>query len=164
MERNQALAADLVILAGQWHVYNSPPFLPSLIDVVEPLGARGIKVAVIGPPAQYTEKLPLLLARHAALYPRTFDGTKYLSEYPFETDRKMEQMIAAIPGTRFMSQLKLFCPARRCPVLAPDGVPVQWDTHHLTLEGSILVAEKLLKPLRDFVESPSSPVASSVPK
>jgi SGNH domain (fused to AT3 domains) len=51
--------------------------------------------------------------------------------------------LAAIDHAHYISLVDLLCPAGRCIVYASANVPMQFDTSHLTTEGSIFVARKL---------------------
>ena len=44
---------------------------------------------------------------------------------------------------KFISVMRAMCPKDDCPLTAPDGTPVHFDTAHLTEEGSHLFAKVL---------------------
>ncbi len=56
------------------------------------------------------------------------------------TDREFRALVAP---ENYVSLVDLLCPQRRCIVYAGKDIPLQFDTSHLTTEGSILVAQKL---------------------
>ncbi len=62
------------------------------------------------------------------------------SPYPPHVDLLFK---AAIDPEHYVSLVDLLCPEHRCIVYAAHDVPLQFDTSHLTTEGSVLVAKKL---------------------
>jgi SGNH domain (fused to AT3 domains) len=44
----------------------------------------------------------------------------------------------------YISVVDAICPAQRCPLTIDDGIPLAWDHAHLTAEGSVYVAAKLM--------------------
>ena len=53
--------------------------------------------------------------------------------------------IASKYGATYVSFYKLLCVSDRCITTAPDGSPLQFDTDHLTKQGSLLVVRKLIE-------------------
>ena len=60
--------------------------------------------------------------------------------YAEQIDRSFEKVVQ---GARYVSLHDLLCPGDKCRVYAGDGVPLQFDTSHLTPDGSIFVATLL---------------------
>lgn len=67
---------------------------------------------------------------------------KNQSSYPGTVDTLFKTLI---DPANYVSLVNLLCPANRCIVYASANVPLQFDTSHLTTEGSILIAKKLAK-------------------
>jgi hypothetical protein len=55
----------------------------------------------------------------------------------------MREDFARLPGVRFLSVYQVACPQDTCPALLDDAVPIVWDSHHLTAQGSLYVASRL---------------------
>ena len=53
--------------------------------------------------------------------------------------------IALKYGATYVSYYKLLCKSDRCLTTTPDGSPMQFDTDHLTKQGSLLVVQKLIE-------------------
>jgi hypothetical protein len=56
-------------------------------------------------------------------------------------------MQAALPDTEgfhYISVINAVCPKRQCALTTDGGVPLAWDHAHLTAEGSVYVAARLV--------------------
>jgi peptidoglycan/LPS O-acetylase OafA/YrhL len=137
---------DLVIMSADWLEYkrSSPEAMISDIRAtVSSLNAAGIRVALIGPSVQVKSRLPSMLAR-ARLRGVDARSEDVLLPDVFSFDAVMQ---AALPDTQsfhYVSVANAVCPARQCPLTMGDGVPLAFDHAHLTAEGSVYVAAKLV--------------------
>jgi hypothetical protein len=103
-----------------------------------------VQVSLLGPPIQYVDRLPYILSQYAMTGLERFDSRKFIDPKLFEFDAFMKRQFGAMAGVHYLSVLDTVCEQGKCPVLIDGSIPVQWDMHHLTAEGSVLVAEKLL--------------------
>ncbi len=67
------------------------------------------------------------------------------------------RVIAAKYGLAYVSILDRLCKNGNCPLATATGVPLQFDTLHLTVDGSRLVAEKIAAAILAAHDSSSSP-------
>ena len=139
---------DGLILAAAWREDN----LGALSRTLDWAAAHGIRVILIGPIVQYDDALPRLLAFSLEYHDPTHADhhRRDLSNL----DEEMRQ-IAERRGVKYISLYKALCERRTCEVFASPGVPLQFDYGHLTKDGSVLVAEHLLK-LRMLAENLTS--------
>jgi hypothetical protein len=129
---------DGLILAAHW-TEQDVEVLPRTLDWA---AASGIRVILIGPLALYDTALPRLLAfsvqEHNSAY----------ADYHRQDIRSMDEEIRQIAesrGIKYISLYKALCDRGTCVVFAAPGVPLQFDDAHLTRDGSVLVAERLLE-------------------
>jgi hypothetical protein len=152
MARSFAIEArpKVVILSAHWLNYAMDAgyahFRDQLRKTISFLEALGIKVVLLGPSIQYTEALPRLVARSALPgYPKlALDA--YLQPAIFTLDRAMKSDFDRA-NTAYISIVDSLCPDRVCPTLVRATVPLLWDEHHLTAEGSEFVVLKILPQL-----------------
>jgi hypothetical protein len=129
---------DGLILAGAWRERE----LEALSRTLDWATARGIRVILIGPMVQYDDALPRLLAFSVQNHNPTH--ADYHRKDLRNLDEEMRQ-IAESRGIKYVSLYKALCDQESCEVFAAPGVPLQFDYGHLTRDGSVLVAERLLK-------------------
>ncbi len=146
-ERNNAVHAyivehppSLVVLTGQWRSH-SKYYKPFLEQTIKTLVSEGIKVIVLGPPIKYNKPLPEILIKNI------FDGKatkskEYFDQKTILIDHEMRDGTIDMSGAKYISIIQLMCNGLDCPLTMND-VPLQWDAHHLTREGSELVGRKL---------------------
>ena len=125
---------ELVLLAGQWNTQD----VPGIALTLAWLNSRGISAVLVGPPPQYLVSLPQLLAVAEQ------DGNASLVE------QGRKEGIAALDATLetlarenhvpYISLYRLFC-TTRCATQTAAGVPLQFDTGHLTPEGSVFASQ-----------------------
>jgi hypothetical protein len=58
------------------------------------------------------------------------------------TDRLFRTQLAG-SGARYFSIYDALCPKSHCQVLDSDGMPLEFDTDHFTLNGSVYVAQRI---------------------
>ena len=127
---------DGVILSALWEPDDLAP-LTATIAYLKPLVG---KVTVFGPVPRYDEPLATLLAKslqHDDL------STVRRHELPgvSELDSQMRELVT--PVASYVSTYEAMCPAGRCRLFAAQGVPMQFDYHHLTKEGAELVMRRI---------------------
>jgi hypothetical protein len=128
---------DTIILAGRWH----PADLPFLATTAASVQAHARQVVVVGPVPQYASALPRLLV-HALQSNDPASVAKGLVQAEFALDLAMRDTLRAGPA-RYFSMIDTLCRGRACRMYAKDGVPLQFDYGHFTVEGSELVAAAL---------------------
>ena len=84
---------------------------------------------------------PRRLGRHGDVVEVVFDARGHGAEGPLRLE------FGSLHGVRYVSVLESICEQKSCPAVLDGYIPMQWDTHHLTAEGSILVAKKLMPEL-----------------
>lgn len=139
---------DRLILAARWKDED----LPSLASTLDQTNARRISVLLSGPMVQYDTPLPRLLAFSIR------DGNSRLPyEHRFDQHKLDDAMavLAAKKGVDYVSFYRLLCGAQSCAELDADGVPLQFDYGHLTKQGSLFVAHRLVE--NGAFQPPGSP-------
>jgi len=144
-----------VLLGGRW----DEGTLPILTEQVAWFQQRGIAVYVAGPVPDYSQPLPRLLAVSLRDHNPAFIAS-HLNPEP----RALDLKIAALARDRwhvpYISYFDNLCtPA--CPNYAAPGVPLYFDGHHLTAEGSILFAQTIRD--RKQLALPSDPPPHPTP-
>lgn len=135
-----------VLLARDWRDSD----IAGLAETLRWTKARRIRVIVIGPMPRYAIALPRLMA----LSIRNNDmGIVQRSLIPdlSALDVRMKQMTEKL-GAPYISLMDIICPDGACRTYAKTGVPMQFDTSHLTQEGSIYVAEQIHR--RGYLTAP----------
>jgi peptidoglycan/LPS O-acetylase OafA/YrhL len=138
---------DLVILSADWLEYARPPRFAGMIDelrgVIAALTRSGIRVVLLGPSVQFASRLPSMLLRAHLRGIVPTPGDLVLPDI-FSLDAMMRTALPAGDGFTYVSVTDAVCPARQCPVMLADGVPLSWDHAHLTAEGSVYVMQRLV--------------------
>ena len=140
-----------VLLFAFWNQKNPPPAsvvrrIEATIGLLQDAGAHDI--VVLGPAAQWREKLPQNLLRlyHAAAYRQAPVRTRFgLEPSAAILDRSLATALAGRPGVRYFSTYGALCDAAGC--LTRIGNDPQalttWDYGHLTTPGATYVARRL---------------------
>ena len=128
-----------LVLGGRWTVQDLPDLRRTLSDPA----IKANRPVLVGPAPQYTASLPRLLTyamknRDDRLVARA------LVPDVFRLDRRMAAL-AASTGTPYVSLVDLLCARSVCLTRASDGVPMQFDYGHFTVDGSREVMS-LMKP------------------
>lgn len=128
---------SLLLLAGRWQTMD-PPFLEPELAALQ---RERINTVLVGPLPDYRAILPRLLVladrRHDPTLPQA-----WLSDQPFMMDAALRTMTAR-HDIAYVSLLERLCAAHACRTLAAPGVPLQFDSSHLTPAGSELVARMI---------------------
>jgi peptidoglycan/LPS O-acetylase OafA/YrhL len=128
---------NTVVLAGRWprDIY---PYLKNTIAYLQPMVDR---VVVLGPVVEYDQPFPRLLAQSIV------EGdpglvARHLVRAQRSGDRYYAERLASL-RVRYFSVYDATCPHDECTLWAAPGVPMQYDEHHLTLQGAKLVLDRL---------------------
>lgn len=128
---------DKVLLAASWKDED----IPALSAAIDALKARGTEVVVLGPIVEYDRALPRLLADQIrrgtgfAANDRRTPGIR-------ERDQTMSRIVTA-RGATYLSIYDAICRHDRCDEFVADDIPMQFDTGHLTGQGSVELARRL---------------------
>ena len=146
-EKIALLRPETVIMAGFWHAYYGPPD-GGLVDqsirlTVSRLKSMGVQ-HIIGVGEFPVWKAPpqAILSRIFNPLPRILrperEGKSLIIWNAFDEDRRLKDAFLEA-GATFVSPKSTLCDENECRLLVPgaDGTPMDWDTNHLTIPGSI---------------------------
>jgi peptidoglycan/LPS O-acetylase OafA/YrhL len=127
---------DGILLEAHWDIKR----VPEILGFVNWAHAHGYRVVVLGPIPQYDSPLPRLIAEGL----RENDQA-YVERHSVNSDSFDAVMTdwARKDGFAYISWTRLLCSRIGCPTETPAGVPLNYDSGHLTIEGSTFVAAKL---------------------
>lgn len=128
---------DRLLIAARWQDGDVLPLSRSL----DWLKDRGISVVLFGPMVQYDMALPRLLAFSIRGNDRAIPDEHRVDERPLD---EAMSALSKKKGVDYVSFYRSLCGPRTCDEYGVNGVPLQFDYGHLTKEGSLLVAKKLL--------------------
>jgi hypothetical protein len=128
---------DRLLIAARWQQEDILPLSRSLDWMKE----RGISVVIFGPMVQYDMALPRLLAFSLRGNDLTIPDEHRVNQRGL--DEALSQL-AEKKDVEYVSFYRSLCGPRSCQEFAVNGVPLQFDYGHLTKEGSLLVAQKLI--------------------
>jgi peptidoglycan/LPS O-acetylase OafA/YrhL len=126
-----AKSISMVLLDAFW----SQSDLANLTDTVALLQRRGVRVVVFGPFPVYDSNLPRLLAQSITSRDSHY-AAKHLVSQEETLDEQMSRMAHEKWHVPYVSPLKTLCPGNTCIEYVASGVPLEFDTSHLTLQGS----------------------------
>ena len=132
---------DGVILVGRWRATDFPKVAPTLAH----LKKYADNVVVFGPTVEYRGEFPLLLASEK------LNGTEGIIEAALDPSKKglsdeLGRIVTAenVGGkVEYVAIYDVICGKDGCLKTAANGVPMQFDYGHLTLEGSELVINRV---------------------
>lgn len=128
---------DGIIFSAAW---NDPDIEPLKATIA--YARRYVpKVIVLGDVPGYEVDLPNLLGR-SLVERRPELVARQVSTYPWIANVEYK---AVFGPDEYISLVDLLCPEHRCIVYAGKDIPLQFDTSHLTTEGSVLIAQMLAK-------------------
>jgi peptidoglycan/LPS O-acetylase OafA/YrhL len=128
-----------IIISAQWQ---SEEILPQLIKTANLARSYADRVIVFGPMVEYDQALPRIIARAIALHE---SEAKFAELHRSSLQQKIDlNFSAALAGEpiEYVSVYRRLC-APNCEIWASKGVPLQFDSNHLTCEGSIALARKV---------------------
>jgi SGNH domain (fused to AT3 domains) len=117
--------------------------LPGLEEVLQWAESRGIPVTLFGPMVEYDQALPRILAAAAESNDLQAAESHKVKSY-MALDSELNS-IASNYGATYVSYYKLLCKSDHCLTTTPDGSPLEFDTDHLTKQGSLLVVRRLIE-------------------
>jgi peptidoglycan/LPS O-acetylase OafA/YrhL len=133
---------DTVILSALWPL--DPDSLSKLDATVKRLRTAHLKVVIVGETPRYLNSVPDILARRLLQgdhYTRAGNDAKMGSSY--NGDNHMKSRYSGLQGVRYLSYVDMACDEPTCPLVTPSGVPMYFDTDHLTMEGAQWVVRRL---------------------
>jgi peptidoglycan/LPS O-acetylase OafA/YrhL len=128
---------DRLLIAARWQSEDELPLSRSL----DWLKDRGITVVLFGPMLQYDMALPRLLAFSIRGHDQAIPDEHRVDQRAL--DDAMSEL-AEQKGVEYVSFYRSLCGPRSCEEFAVKDVPLQFDYGHLTKEGSLLVAQKVI--------------------
>jgi len=129
---------DRLMIAARW----SAAHVEGVRRVLVWAQARGLPVTVFGPMVEYDTPLPRLLATASQT-----GNPGIVQAHLSPPDKRLDQTLASLAaehGARYVSLSELLCRDGVCANLADDGSPLEFDTDHLTAQGSLSVVRKLI--------------------
>jgi peptidoglycan/LPS O-acetylase OafA/YrhL len=138
---------DVVVMSANWLLYGRRSWFNGMIadikQTISRLNGLGITVVLLGPGVQFKSGLPSILMRthlrHIDARPEDF----VLPDI-FSLDQKMKSALPPSDRFSYISVVDAICPAQQCPLTIDGGIPLAWDHAHLTAEGSVYVAARLM--------------------
>jgi peptidoglycan/LPS O-acetylase OafA/YrhL len=130
----------LVVLAARWEEGD----LPALRALLVAMADRRQPVLVVGPPAEWAQFVPRLLA----LSHERGRGVELAEALRFTSGEVLDRQMAAISaqaGATYVSLLEIQC-GRGCRYFGASGDPLLVDDSHFTLEASKLYAREFDHP------------------
>jgi peptidoglycan/LPS O-acetylase OafA/YrhL len=126
-----------ILLSARWNRDE----LESVRRTAKVLRAYADRVVVLGPRVEYKQDLPwILTASILKRDPAIVDRLRVNSQK--RTDQLFAERLRE-DGIPYISLYSTICPAGRCRVTDPGGLPLAFDYGHLTASGSIFVAERI---------------------
>jgi len=121
-----------------------PNDLDGLASVVTWAKARGIRVVLFGPVAEYDAPLPRLLA-YSIAWNRPDLAQQHLAPYSAAMDSQMRNLARNTWHVEYASLFRATCESDRCVEYADDKneTPMLKDQDHLTEEGSKFLVHRL---------------------
>jgi len=133
---------DKILLSASWKDED----IPALSDTIDVLRAKGFDVVVLGPIVEYDGALPRLLTDEIRYNTPSF-ARDMRTPGIGERDRALSRLVTA-RGAAYVSVYKSICRDDHCDEFAQGDIPLQFDAGHLTAEGSVEVARRLLGSLQ----------------
>jgi hypothetical protein len=127
---------DRLVVSARWQDSDRP----DLARILAWAKDHGIRVIVIGPVVRYDDDLPRLLALSIQYGDPGLVDAHHTNLDRLDADFKA---ITEQGGGQYVSLLDVLCKDNVCEKYGADGVPLEFDVGHLTLEGSQLVAQRL---------------------
>jgi len=132
---------DTLVMGSIWPDFNSEAdlFDKELNRIV----SAGIRVIIVGPPIYYKDYVPIILARRRMN--GNLDDTEENDRSPrfFPNELAIQQHLKDNHKVKYFSTEELFCKPQ-CK-LAVGDIPLHYDTHHFSHEGSDFFARLLVE-------------------
>jgi peptidoglycan/LPS O-acetylase OafA/YrhL len=133
---------DRILLAASWKDED----IPDLSKTLDLLESMGLDVVVLGPIVEYDAALPRLLANEI-LYKAPSAARDGRTPGIRERDLALGRLVKA-KGATYVSVYDSVCPNGTCDEFTSGDVPMQFDAGHLTAQGSVEVARRLIGALQ----------------
>ncbi len=127
---------DRLVVTARW-LDSDRPDLARILDWAR---QHGIRVIVIGPVVRYDDDLPRLLALSIQYRDPGLVDAHHTNLERLDADLRA---ITERGGGQYVSLLDVLCKNDVCDKYGADGVPLEFDIGHLTLEGARLAARRL---------------------
>ena len=126
-----------VLLGGRW----GKDHLTDLDEQIRFLQHLGLEIYLVGPMVEWDQPEPRLLG--IALRDRTPESVaKHLFAWPSELDNNLRVLARDKWHVHYISYFENLC-TPSCVEYAAPGVPLVFDGHHMTAEGSVLFARNV---------------------
>jgi hypothetical protein len=130
---------DAIILSARWNDYE----LADIKATAAQLKPFTTHFVVMGPTVEYHNPLPRLVAMSLLTHDPSLP----------DRNRKTEQratdslFAAALAGTDvdYISTYQAICPDTHCKITDDNGLPIEFDYGHFTINGSIYLASEIKK-------------------
>jgi peptidoglycan/LPS O-acetylase OafA/YrhL len=130
---------DGIIISSQWR---SDEILTQLIKTAKAARSYANRVIVFGPIVEYDQALPRIVARAiASNEPETKFAKLHRLSLPQKLDSVFSDTLQNQP-IEYVSVYRALC-TQDCEVWATKKVPLQFDSNHLTCQGSLELARKV---------------------
>lgn len=126
-----------VILSARW----APSDLKRLGATISYLKQLGVKTIIVGPCIEYDTPLPRLLAISIDEHDAHLPARHRLASFA-ELDEAMSNEAAQVWHVPYLSFFPILCPGSNCLTMLPNNVPLQDDTDHFSVPGSVYVSEQ----------------------
>lgn len=136
---------DLVLLAANWQRDE----LPRVKEMTDWFRQHDIPVILVGPITAYNTQAAKLIALS---YMKDDPGLpeRHLQQQREPLDRRFAAF-AREERIPYISTYRMLCPGQ-CLRIAKNGMPLQYDTAHLTDEGSLFVADGMAPAIRNALK------------
>jgi peptidoglycan/LPS O-acetylase OafA/YrhL len=139
---------DAVLIAGRWREEDFPELGRTIFWIQQ----HGIEVILFGPNPEFDVRLPRLLTL-SLFEPKLAVIDRHRRTASLQTDEKLSALARGQWKIRYISAFENLCATSMkralaqtisgCPVYAAAGVPLLFDSNHLTVDGSILFARTM---------------------
>jgi peptidoglycan/LPS O-acetylase OafA/YrhL len=142
---------DAVLIAGRWREADFPELGRTIVWIQQ----HGSQVILFGPNPEFDVRLPRLLTL-SLFEPKLAVIDRHRRIESWQTDKKLSALARDQWKIRYISAFENLCatnPKKKevetpqttsgCPVYAAAGVPLLFDSNHLTVDGSILFSRTM---------------------
>ena len=142
---------DAVLIAGRWREADFPELGRTIVWIRQ----HGMQVILFGPNPEFDVRLPRLLTL-SLFEPKVAVIDRHRKIEALKTDEELSALARDQWKIRYISAFENLCATNMerkvetllqtnssCPVYAAAGVPLLFDSNHLTVDGSILFAKTM---------------------
>jgi peptidoglycan/LPS O-acetylase OafA/YrhL len=130
---------EQIVLSALWPL-DRWDHLDQTVALAKSVGAH---VTIIGQAPFYSENVPSLLARRRQSGDQGSLSRTDLTEMAKQGDDLIEHRYDGDPAVTYISLWQGFCGGLHCPMLTPDGTPVEFDQNHFTSQGAAFAISKI---------------------